>query len=398
LARALLIIIFVVAFAAGLGIAVAITRSLRNALGGEPAYAASIAGKIASGDLSVEVQTDTGDHSSLLFAMQSMRDQLAHIVGQVRTGTEAIATASGEIVAGNMDLSSRPEHQASALEETAASMEELTSTVKQNAENASQANRLAISASQVAGKGGAVVSQVVETMWSINTSSKKIVDIIGVIDGIAFQTNILALNAAVEAARAGEQGRGFAVVATEVRNLAQRSAGAAKEIKALIGESVQTVEAGAKLVDQAGSTMQEIVESIGRVTSIMGEIMSASHEQTSGIEQINQAVTQMDQVTQQNAALVEEAAAASEAMQGQAGNLAKLVSVFHLHADDRAHAGTRRASTTTGVAAGTRAIAAKPVQRPLAQTAVAQPRAAAKQAAPKLIKAMPKSDDGWEEF
>jgi methyl-accepting chemotaxis protein len=249
----------------------------------------------------------------------------------VRTGTDTIAAASSQIASGNLELSSRTEQQAGSLEETASSMEEMTSTVKQNADNARQANQLAISASEVAVKGGAVVSQVVDTMDSINASSKKIVDIIGVIDGIAFQTNILALNAAVEAARAGEQGRGFAVVASEVRNLAQRSAAAAKEIKILIGDSVEKVDIGAKLVDQAGSTMQAVVESIKSVTDIMGEITAASQEQTSGIDQINQAITQMDQVTQQNAALVEEAAAAAGALQDQAGSLAQVVSVFTMN-------------------------------------------------------------------
>lgn len=310
----------------------AISRSLIKQLGGEPSYAAGIAGKIAAGDLAVSVDTKPNDQTSLLVAMKTMRDSLAKIVSEVRTGTEAMATASGQIASGNQDLSSRTEQQASSLEETASSMEELTSTVKQNADNARQANVLAVSASEVAVKGGAVVSQVVDTMSSINASSKKIVDIIGVIDGIAFQTNILALNAAVEAARAGEQGRGFAVVASEVRSLAQRSASAAKEIKTLIGDSVEKVNIGTGLVDQAGSTMNEIVESIKRVTDIMGEITAASQEQTSGIEQINQAIMQMDNVTQQNAALVEEAAAAAESLQDQAGNLSQVVSVFKLDA------------------------------------------------------------------
>jgi methyl-accepting chemotaxis protein len=305
-----------------------ITRSLLKQLGGEPEYAASIASSIAAGDLSVEVAVQHNDHSSLLHAMRAMRDNLVGIVAQVRQGTDTIATASSQIAAGNLDLSSRTEEQASSLEETASSMEELTSTVKQNADNARQANQLAMSASEVASKGGAVVAQVVDTMGSINDSSKKIVDIIGVIDGIAFQTNILALNAAVEAARAGEQGRGFAVVASEVRNLAQRSAAAAKEIKELISDSVEKVDAGAKLVNQAGATMEEIVDSVRRVTDIMGDITAATQEQTSGIEQINTAITQMDEVTQQNAALVEEAAAASEAMQDQAQQLVQVVSVF----------------------------------------------------------------------
>jgi methyl-accepting chemotaxis protein len=312
------------------GIIFLVIRSIERSLGGEPEYAADVARQIASGDLTSVVETTADDKSSLLFAMKAMRDSLAHVVGQVRSGTDTIATASGQIAAGNMDLSSRTEQQASALEETAASMEQLTSTVKQNADNARQANQLVVSASSVAVKGGAVVAQVVDTMGSIKTSSGKIVDIIGVIDGIAFQTNILALNAAVEAARAGEQGRGFAVVATEVRNLAQRSASAAKEIKTLIGDSVEKVDQGAKLVDQAGATMEEIVASIRRVTDIMGDISAASREQTVGIEQVNQAIGQMDQVTQQNAALVEEAAAAAASLQDQAGELLQVVGVFQL--------------------------------------------------------------------
>ena len=312
--------------------AATITNWLVKRLGGEPDYAARIAGQIAAGQLSVEVLTRPNDRDSLLFAMKSMRDSLADIVGRVRAGTDAIATASGQIAAGNVDLSARTERQASSLEETAASMEELTSTVQQNAASASEANALALSASAVAQKGGAVVSRVVDTMGSINQSSRKIVDIIGVIDGIAFQTNILALNAAVEAARAGEQGRGFAVVASEVRNLAQRSAAAAKEIKELISDSVDQVEAGSKLVEQAGATMEEVVVSVRRVTDIMGEITSAGQEQRAGIEQVNAAIADMDAVTQQNAALVEEATSASHSMQDQAGALAGLVAVFRLEA------------------------------------------------------------------
>jgi methyl-accepting chemotaxis protein-2 (aspartate sensor receptor) len=286
---------------------------------------------LGQGDLSQRLDSARRDEMGVITrAVESMREGLAGVVGGVREGTDAIATASGQISAGNQDLSTRTEEQASSLQQTAASMEELTSTVKQNADNARQANQLALSASEVALKGGDVVSQVVDTMASIHASSKKIVDITGVIDGIAFQTNILALNAAVEAARAGEQGRGFAVVAAEVRNLAQRSAAAAKEIKGLIDDSVGKVDAGTALVGEAGRTMEEIVGSVKRVTDIIGEISAASHEQTSGIEQINQAITQMDQVTQQNAALVEEASAAAQSLQEQAGSLVQAVSIFKL--------------------------------------------------------------------
>jgi methyl-accepting chemotaxis protein len=300
-----------------------ITRPLHEAI--------TIAQTVANGDLTQRITVRSRDETGqLIQALKAMNESLVKIVDEVRAGTDTIATASGQIAAGNHDLSSRTEEQASSLEETASSMEELTSTVKQNSDNARQANQLAMKASEVAGKGGMVVSQVVGTMESINQASNKIVDIISVIDGIAFQTNILALNAAVEAARAGEQGRGFAVVAAEVRTLAQRSAGAAKEIKALIDTSVEKVNGGTALVNQAGATMDDIVHSIRQVTDIMGDIAAASQEQTAGIEQINQAITQMDQVTQQNAALVEEAAAASEAMQEQAGNLSRLVSVFKL--------------------------------------------------------------------
>jgi methyl-accepting chemotaxis protein len=317
---------------ASVGLGVVVARLLSRQLGGEPAYAADVVGRIADGDLTVGVAADTAGQGSVLHSIKQMQDQLTDVVVRIKHSSDAIATASGEIASGNQDLSSRTEEQASSLQQTAASMEELTSTVKQNADNARQANQLALSASEVAVKGGSVVSQVVDTMASIHASSKKIVDIIGVIDGIAFQTNILALNAAVEAARAGEQGRGFAVVASEVRNLAQRSAAAAKEIKGLIDDSVGKVDAGTALVGEAGKTMEEIVGSIRRVTDIVGEISAASHEQTQGIEQINQAITQMDQVTQQNAALVEEAAAAAQSMQEQAGSLVQAVSVFRLAA------------------------------------------------------------------
>ena len=302
---------------------VGIVRPIRQAV--------ALAETVANGDLTHQINVTSSDETgALLRALRQMNDSLVGIVTEVRSGTDSIATASREIADGNLDLSARTEQQASSLEETAASMEELTTTVRQNADNAHQANQLSQAASEIAVQGGAVVNQVISTMGSINDSARKIVDIIAVIDGIAFQTNILALNAAVEAARAGEQGRGFAVVASEVRTLAQRSAAAAKEIKRLIGDSVEKVDAGTVLVDQAGTTMEQVVASIRRVTDIMADISRASAEQTGGIEQVNAAIGQMDEVTQQNAALVEEAAAAAGSMQEQAGQLAHVVSVFKL--------------------------------------------------------------------
>ncbi|USX28052.1 methyl-accepting chemotaxis protein [Oxalobacteraceae bacterium OTU3CINTB1] len=297
-----------------------------------PLHAAvGVAQTVAGGDLRSEVRVDSKDEiGELLGALRTMQTNLSGIVGKVRAGTETIHGATVEIAAGNLDLSGRTEQQASSLEETAAAMVELTTTVQQNNANANEASKLADVASRVAERGGDAVEQMVQTMGSINESSRKIVDIIGVIDGIAFQTNILALNAAVEAARAGEQGRGFAVVASEVRNLAQRSASAAKEIKALIGDSVSRVEAGSRLAGQAGETMGEVVSSVQRVTAIIGEISVASGEQRDGIEQISIAISQMDSVTQQNAALVEEAAAAAEALTQQAESLTDAVSIFKL--------------------------------------------------------------------
>jgi methyl-accepting chemotaxis protein len=326
-ATRILIGLGIAALAIGAACGWLLTRSITRPL----AHAVGLARQVASGDLTADIRAESRDEvGDLVLALKTMNDNLLKTVTEVRAGTETIVTASQQIASGNLDLSSRTEQQASSLEETASSMEELTSTVRQNADNARQANVLAKNASQIAAHGGEVVSQVVSTMASINASSKKIGDIIAVIDGIAFQTNILALNAAVEAARAGEQGRGFAVVASEVRNLAQRSAAAAKEIRGLISDSVTKVEAGGRLVDEAGVTMQEIVQGIGRVTEIMADITLASAEQSTGIEQVNEAITQMDGVTQQNAALVEEAAAAAASLQEQATTLAQLVSVFNV--------------------------------------------------------------------
>ncbi|MFL9709173.1 methyl-accepting chemotaxis protein [Methylobacillus sp. Pita1] len=351
------------------------------------AKAVQLAETVAAGDLTSTLVVDSKDEiGQLLNALKSMNDNLAKIVGEVRGGTETIATASSQIASGNLDLSSRTEEQASSLEETASAMEELTSTVKQNADNARQANQLAASASGVAVQGGDVVAQVIATMQSISESSKRIADIIGVIDGIAFQTNILALNAAVEAARAGEQGRGFAVVASEVRSLAQRSANAAKEIKELITDSVESVDAGSRLVEQAGATMRDVVQSVQRVTDIVSEISAASHEQSTGIEQVNQAIGQMDEVTQQNAALVEEAAAASQSLQDQAASLAEVVGVFKVSGVQARAVAARSASKPKPVAAAQARVATAP--KPVAR-------------AKALIPVMPAAAgiaDEWAEF
>jgi methyl-accepting chemotaxis protein len=388
-----MLVLCAIAIAAGVASAWYIGRGLLRQLGGQPDYAVGIVTSIAAGELSVPIVTAPDDRSSLLFAMKGMRDSLVDIVAQVRSGTDTIATASSEITAGNLDLSSRTERQAGTLEETASAMEELTGTVRQNADNARQANVLAESASEVAVRGGAVVAQVVETMASINESSTKIVDIIGVIDGIAFQTNILALNAAVEAARAGEQGRGFAVVATEVRSLAQRSASAASEIKALIGSSVERVGAGARLVDEAGTTMEEIVSSVKRVTDIMAEISHASQEQSIGIESVNRAIGEMDEATQQNAALVEQATSAAASLQNEAHTLAEVVSVFKL---DAAHtiapAPVKAPTPRSATSARSRPAIAKPAPAPARATAKAAPAARSKQVAPA------NSADEWETF
>ncbi|PLY41464.1 hypothetical protein CSZ94_15665 [Janthinobacterium sp. ROICE36] len=365
--RLLLISLGAVAILLGIACAYWITRSITRPI----TRAVEVAVAVSAGDLTSHIVVESRDETGqLMHALKNMNDKLVSIVGQVRAGTESISTASSEIAAGNLDLSSRTEEQASSLEETASSMEELTSTVKRNADNALSANQLAIDASQIASKGGVVVSEVVSTMGSINDSSRKIVDIISVIDAIAFQTNILALNAAVEAARAGEQGRGFAVVASEVRNLAQRSSAAAKEIKGLIDDSVQKVEAGSQLVDKAGRTMDEIVQSISHVTQIMNQITDASDEQRAGIEQVNQAIGQMDQVTQQNAALVEEAAAAAESMQEQAAKLADVVGVFKLDVTQQYVSASVSARPAAGQPAARRAVNA--AARTSASTVVAR--------------------------
>ena len=403
-ARSFMLVLLGLAVALGILAATVITRGLLKQLGGEPGYTAKIAGSIAEGDLSIAINTKSTDRGSLLTEMKQMRNSLVDIVSQVRRGTHTITTASREIAAGNTDLSSRTELQASSLEKTASAMEELTSTVKQNADNAREANHLAATASDVARKGGEVVSQVVGTMGEINSSASKIADIIGVIDGIAFQTNILALNAAVEAARAGEQGRGFAVVASEVRNLAQRSAAAAKEIK-LIGDSVEKIGRGSKLVGQAGETMDEVVASVKRVTDIMSDIASASAEQSAGIEQVNVSIIEMDGMTQQNAALVEQAAAAFQSLQDQAAELQRVVSIFKLAEGEEPVV----VDAPAPAAVANRAVVVsqakpqlkKPAQRPARAKAKApaqEERAAdAPASTAKKVAAAAASDD-WEEF
>ncbi len=376
-------ILFAVVAAALVALVIVINRGILRTIGGDPAKAAEVANRIAHGDLTPNIETAPGDQSSLLFAVRSMRDSLLSTIANIKTSADTIATASQEIASGNLDLSGRTEQQAGSIEETASAMEELTATVKQNADNARQANQLAESASEVAIQGGSVVGQVVQTMEGITDSSRKIADIIGVIDGIAFQTNILALNAAVEAARAGEQGRGFAVVASEVRSLAQRSASAAKEIKTLIDDSVAKVDTGSKLVEQAGATMTEVVASVRRVTDIVGEISSASQEQSAGIAEVGRAITQMDEGTQQNAALVEQAAAAAQSLQDQAATLAGLVGRFQ----------TDGSQARTVQAAAPASASAKPAARPAAAAAPRKPAAApaarAVIAAPKAAPAKP---------
>ncbi len=369
-------------------------QTLNRQLGGEPAQAAAVTTRIGAGDLRGSIPLRPDDTTSLMAQLKLMQDKLCQVVASVRQGSEGVATASAEIAQGNQDLSARTENQASALEQTAASMEQLSATVKQNADNAAQANQLAQNASSVAIQGGEVVSQVVVTMRGINEASGKIADIISVIDGIAFQTNILALNAAVEAARAGEQGRGFAVVASEVRALASRSAEAAKEIKTLINASVERVAQGTSQVDQAGTTMQEVVAAIKRVTDIMAEISAASSEQSLGVSQVGAAVTEMDQVTQQNAALVEQMAAAASSLMSQANQLVETVAVFKLSAEDAVPHGVapspvasrssgtqnqpfngrekRFASGPKAAAVTAPAMALAPVRKPSAQAAQAE--------------------------
>ncbi|OEZ60044.1 methyl-accepting chemotaxis protein [Duganella sp. HH105] len=391
--RTMMVVLGVVALIVSGALAVWITASITGPL----EAAVAIAKSVAAGDLSTRIEVNAGDETGqLLDALQHMNASLARTVHEVRRSTGTINQASGEIASGNMDLSGRTESQASSLEQTASTMEELTSTVKQNADNARQANQLVISASSVATRGGELVAQVVDTMGSIKASSSKIVDIIGVIDGIAFQTNILALNAAVEAARAGEQGRGFAVVASEVRSLAQRSATAAKEIKVLIDDSVEKVDGGSAVVDEAGQTMGLIVTSVQQVADIMAEITSASQEQSLGIEQVNEAISQMDEMTQQNAALVEQAAAAAQSMQDEAATLSASVSVFKLdEALAPAPAARPAVARAATPAAAPRLATAKPAAtKPAAAKPAAKPAAAPKPAA----KAKADMGSEWEEF
>ncbi|MFZ4873998.1 methyl-accepting chemotaxis protein [Janthinobacterium sp. Mn2066] len=381
----LLLLLCALAVALGSLCAWLITHSITKPL----KTAVKVAETVAQGDLRTNFEPPARDEiGDLMRALHGMNEALRKVVSEVQAGTGAIATASGQIAAGNTDLSARTEQQASSLEETASSMEELTSTVKQNADNARQANQMAVTASGVAERGGSIVSQVVDTMGAIDAASTKIVDIIGVIDGIAFQTNILALNAAVEAARAGEQGRGFAVVATEVRNLAQRSAAAAREIKALIGDSVEQVNNGTRLVQQAGTTMGDVVDSVRRVTDIMAEITAASAEQSAGIDQVNQAIAQMDQVTQQNAALVEEAAAAAESLQDQATRLAQVAAGFQL--EHTTMAAPVRAAVTRLAPQRKAQATSRPVAKP--------PMASAGASSLRKTPAHIAKDQDWEEF
>ena len=402
-ARSAVVGLLAVALVLGVAMAVLITRRLRAQLGGEPREAVHLASAVAAGDLTTAVPLAAGDTHSLMAQLVAMQRGLVGAVSAVRLGSENVASASAQIAQGNQDLANRTEEQASALQRTASTMEELGSTVTNNADNARLANQQAIGASSVAVKGGEVVGQVVETMRAINDSSKKIADIISVIDGISFQTNILALNAAVEAARAGEQGRGFAVVASEVRSLAQRSAEAAKEIKTLISASVERVEQGTALVDQAGHTMDEIVTAIKRVTDIVGEISHASAEQSTGVAQVGDAVSQMDRSTQQNAAMVEQSSAAAMDLQRQAQQLVQAVAVFKLHTGEQRAApapapaaATVRAAAPKSAASAVRASPiSKPASAPRPAPTPAKPRTEPAAATPAAASA---GTDDWETF
>ena len=390
-AIALVIAFGVAGIAVALGVAIIISRGLSKQLGGEPRDAAALASEIARGNLRVTVRLKAEDRSSLMFSLGAMKDQLTNIVHGIKATSESITVAAGEIAQGNTDLSQRTEEQAASLEETASSMEELTGTVRQNADNARQATTLADTAADIAQRGGEVVDKVVKTMHEIADSSTRVAEIISVIEGIAFQTNILALNAAVEAARAGEQGRGFAVVASEVRMLAQRSATAAREIRDLIGESVTRVDAGSRLVDEAGTTIREVVVSVKRVTDIMNEVAAASEEQSTGIGQVNTAVTQMDDVTQQNAALVEEAAAAAQSMARQAQALRDAVAIFAI-ADGQP-------AVSHVVAARSRPARPAPEAAPIRRAAPAKPETT--RTAPIADNATPATTNtasSWQEF
>ncbi|WP_434115607.1 methyl-accepting chemotaxis protein [Paraburkholderia caffeinilytica] len=390
--RNLLIALCLAAVAMAVAAGVVITRSLLRALGAEPAELGVLTQRVAAGDLSPIAGAKNAPAGSVLASMGEMQASLVSLISRVRTAADSIATGSSQIASGNVDLSSRTEQQAASLQETASSMEELTSTVKQNAENAQQASSLSANASEVALKGNEVVSQVVGTMGEISTSSTKIADITGIIEGIAFQTNILALNAAVEAARAGEQGRGFAVVASEVRSLAQRSSTAAKEIKDLINASVQKIQDGSSLANEAGKTMSEVTQAVARVTDIMGEIAAASTEQSRGIEQVNQAITQMDEVTQQNAALVEEAAAASKSLEDQGRQLNDAISFFRLDA-------SAVSPVTDGRASAAHRPAPRPQPaRPITRKVAAPTRPAVASTLPASAPATTVGSDGWDTF